>query len=279
MIKALKTELKKNLYLPYFLLGIVLVICFCFMADAVRGNDGRNYSVFEIVLLSRKLKLTSSTDYAWISMWAKGFGSWLRLIVPVIVSSAYVMNHTEERKVEHRYFLYSRESRLRFVLSKTLGAAFSAGLILAAGYVLFGVILLFFFPQSASFSEDSRFFLEYAYGKGSVPVYILKIFLGSFMYGIYASLFTVFLSIFISDRYVLLSIPVLFQYAVQISINKLFLEHMFSKHADKILALDMTNILRAFSHKYWWHEFAGVWILLLMVVLVYYLKVKKEAGQ
>ena len=277
MIKSLSTEIKKNLYLPYFVAGIFLVLSLGFMSDAVRGIDGKSYSVFELLTLSKKLRLTSNTDFAWVAVWKKSFGKWLKLIIPVVVSSGFVLNHTEETKKDYSYFLYSRESRFRFAVTKVLGAAISAGMIFSIGYLLVGLILLPFFPKIGEFSRDNIQFLEYIYGTGNTRVYIIKIFLGSFMYGIYASLFPVFLSAFISDRYILLSIPVLFQYAVDVSVTKLFIENMDNKYADVIQAFDMNNMINAFSHKYWWHEFAGVWFLVVLIILVHYLAVKKEA--
>ena len=277
MFKSLYTELKKNLYLPYFLLGIVLVLVFCLMTDAVKGNDGKNYSVFEIILLSKRLRFKEDIQFSWVSIWGKGFGAWLKLIVPALVSLGFVLNNTEEKQAEHRYFLYSRESRLRYVISKLFGAALSAGFIFAVSNMLFGLIMLAFFPASSAYSEDLRTIIKMLYGNDSVSVHMLKVFFGSFMYGMYASCFTIFLSIFVSDRYVLLSIPVLFQYAADISVKKIWLKHLYSRYADAILAFDMSNIIRAFSHKYWWHEFAGVWIVLLFVGGIYYLAVNKEA--
>ncbi len=258
-------------------MALLLTLGFCLMADAATGNDGKNYSVFQVILLSKNLRLTTDERFAWVVIWSKGFGRWLQLVVPVIVSLSFVLNSTEEKKTEHRYFLYSRENRFRYVFSKVTGAAFSAGLIFAISYLAFGLILLAFFPVNGKYEAGIKEYLDRVYGNGNIPIYMLKVFLGSFMYGIYACCFTIFLSIFISDRYVLLSIPVLFQYAVDVSIQKFWMKHMFSKYADAILALNMSNIIRAFSNKYWWYEFAGVWLLLILVGIVYYLWVKKEA--
>ena len=84
VIKSLKTELKKNLFLPYFVMALLLTLGFCLMADAATGNDGKNYSVFQVILLSKNLRLTTDERFAWVVIWSKGFGRWLQLVVPLV---------------------------------------------------------------------------------------------------------------------------------------------------------------------------------------------------
>ena len=241
MIKSIKTEIRKNLYLPFLLFSVAAFMVLFMMSEAVRGTDGKAYSVFRIIQLRKHLRLTSDTAYSWNAVWSAGMGTWVMLIAPVILSAGFIFSGSEESSVNCERFIKIRGNRLRYVSGKVIGGMLSAGFTFAFSYGLYGLLILPLFPFPGEFDEVSRETLTFLYGENQFSFVAGRLF-GVFLLGIFMSIVPVILSALISDRYILISVPFLGWYFYERLFSKYLFNDFFISHYDYFEAVNMANL-------------------------------------
>ena len=245
-MKNLLTEFRKNLHLPFFIISLIGLNLLFFTSEAVKGSDGKGYSVWSILMMSGRLPLTSRLEFGWLSLWQAGLGPWTLLAAPVISCAGFIYCNAEEKKNRAECFIKIRQRRLTFTFGKVVSGIVCAGLTLTAAYALFGLILYPFFPKPDAYRESFGSVVDMTYGS-STALFVIKNLAGVFLLGCFMSLLPVILSSFLDDPYLLVSLPVLGTYLYERVIQRMYFTAFGMEHADILEALNLEGLPHVFD--------------------------------
>lgn len=187
------------------------------------SQDESSLSILEVYLGYQEKALLTSTQFCSYAVFRKGFGAWLRMFVPVIISLAAVnLKADEQNSGSWRNFLF-RAGKPAYHVGSCLFYLISGGLVLVLGYGIFGLAVLGMFPGLGRFPvEESALYLESLQGQGSAlgglfgiggfPLVIAVFFLEIFLYGMEQSAAAMFLSLFTGNKYILVCTPFFLHY-------------------------------------------------------------------
>ncbi len=187
------------------------------------SQDGSNLSILEVYLGYQEKALLTNTQFCSYAVFRRGFGAWLRMFVPVIVSLAAVnLKADEQNSGSWRNFLF-RAGKPAYHVGSCLFYLISGGMVLVLGYGIFGLAVLGMFPGLGRFPvEESALYLESLQGQGSAlgglfgtggfPLVIGVFFLEIFLYGMEQSAAAMFLSLFTGNKYILVCTPFFLRY-------------------------------------------------------------------
>ena len=240
-IRCLGAEMKKNNSFPFFAVSVSLFVCICFLGDCVTGQNGQHYQVYDIMLLSKYLPLTKDLRYSWMNVWEAGLGPWTILAAPMLMTAGFVFINTKEKTENADRYLLFREGRLFFALSKTVSAMLSAGLVCTIGYIIYGIILMPFFPSASEYSAENAELIGSLYGS-SICKYITFRLVGAFLFGVSVSLLPIILSAFVSDMYILISMPFLGIYIYETIFKRISVSKWGEEHIELLNALDFGQL-------------------------------------
>lgn len=263
IFKNIANELQKNLYLPFFLLAVIGLNVLFFMSEGAKGADGKGYSIFQLVIMSSRLPLRTRIEFCWLELWKEGLSRWTILVAPVLSAAGFIYSNSEEMKTGADIFLQIRQQRFGFAVGKVLSGALSTAITFTLAYSLFGLVLSFFFVWPDSYDESLSYLLERMYGD-DVGLYILKRTVGVFLTGIYMSLFPIFLAVCTADRYLLVSLPIIWTYMRERFIQKLWYLPLGKDNPELVEAIDPENLPNIFFHR-----FTGISIQILIVAFVF----------
>ena len=143
-------------------------------------------------------------------------------------------------------------------------------LILIAN-IVFGLMMLIAFPAYISFSVDEQMMYADWYGTGSmVLIYVVKRLIGSFLYGMAASMFGIGAAIFFRDRYMLLCLPFLLNYIYTQILQKLTLEN------QAVARFNLSNLMNVSGESGWGWTVGLTIVCYVILVLLYYAQVKRR---
>lgn len=253
MLRCMVQELKKNFYPPYVLFPVFGIACLCLTATGEIGQMGERISIFSLILHGSTVDTQEQITKSVLYLWREGLGNWLQLFAPLLLTFGYIVQLSEERHSGQVQFQLVRSGNFRYCVAKVLSGALSGGVLLVAGYLLFGGFLSLFFPSFLSFPlEERRYYLEY-YFENSFSLYIAKRLAGAFLYGIFSSVFGIGVAVFFRDKYMLVCLPFLLNYIYQQILQKLMIDHFSSgaQSAEWIEAFYPSAIIRIACSRYW----------------------------
>lgn len=275
IFRSIKTEIKKNLYLPFLGFSVVAFLVLFMMTDVIRGMDGKSYSIIRIIQLRKYLNFLSDRSYCWTNIWLAGMGMWVKLVAPVILSAGMIFSGSEEVQGGCDRFLKIRENRLKYATGKVLGGMLSSGFTFMLSYAVFGLAMLCFFPLPSKYDEGLRQSIEYFYG-GHLSVFVLETLLGVFLLGMFMAVVPLVLMAVVKDRYILISAPFLAWYFYERIFARLFYTKFYLEHNDYIEAFNMGNLQYfSMSNKKLLTLAVLAAVCLLSFVLYYFLKFGK----
>lgn len=187
--------------------------------------NGSSLSILEVCMEYKEEALLDSTEFCSYAVFRRGFGAWLRMFVPVIVSLASVnLKADEYNSSAWRNYLY-RAGKPAYNVGGCLFYLLSGGLVLVLGYSVFGLAVKGMFPGLGRFSVEnrasfvqSRFgqgsFMGWLYGIGGFPLAVAAYLLEIFLYGMEQSAAAMFLSLFTENKYILICTPFFLRYLI-----------------------------------------------------------------
>jgi len=264
------TELKKNMRMPVLLMQISGLIVLFMVSRAVTGADGKEYNIWQILMLHGKLELTKRLEYSWPEIWKNGMGTWALLAAPVLCCAGIIYCSGEERRRGAGKFIKIRQSRLRYTFSKVLSGMIACAVTLTGAYLLFGLILLPFFPKPSDYEGDFREILVLTYGN-NMWIFALKRSLGVFMMGMAMSAIPIVLGAFLDDRYLMVSLPFLGEYIYERVILKLYYIPWVSEHFDIIEAVNIENFPAIFTMQRPWIAGLMFACIIIATFVIYHL--------
>ena len=231
-------EVKKNILQPGLLLMLLGIPFLCMLSGCYLDDTGKEYTVFEMVIRQNDMDVAAIIELNQLAVWKAGMGVWFFLFAPCLLTVGYMITVSAERKSGNIRFVLIREGRLRYCISKLTGLALTGGMLLVAGYGIYGCLTALLFPPLSSYSDELRqSYLEMA-GIDNIRFYITGRLLGSFLYGVGVSVFGAFVSIYFRDRYMLMCIPLL--------INYMYTQMILKAEIDRLEDFEFVNAINRF---------------------------------
>lgn len=281
IMRKIRTEMDKILRSPVTVIMVLAVTGVCMLSEAYMDADAHQYTVLSLLVNYNTEFFASDVNLCRLEMWRLGFGTWSYILLPLLLTGAYVYTLSVERLHGGTQFYLIREGRVSYCISKTVSAMLSGGLILLAGYLLYGLVVAFTFPGFDAYStEKVDFYLELA-GISRVIPYILFRCMWVFFYGMMSSIFGYLVSVLFTEKYILLCFPLMLSYAYSSVYNRIegyLLEQQWEQQQmglqssllEKFQILNMRNLLNGFGMK---DRFATLlyWSALYLCCLILFL--------
>ena len=156
MLRCTIQELKKNFYLPYILVPVLGTLCLCLTALGDIGGMGERIPVFSLMLNHSVAESEEQITKSVLYLWKEGLGNWLQLFAPLLLTSGYIAQLSDERQSGQVQFQLFWSGNFRYCASKIISGALTGGILLTAGYALYGILLSFFSRHFQVFLLTSR---------------------------------------------------------------------------------------------------------------------------
>ena len=274
-------EIRKCVHPSVLIIAVIGVVLGCLISVGYTTYDGQAYSILELILRSdREFKL-SDIDMNSYSIWKKGIGNWSRILLPFLLGLGYLTNSAAERECGGIRYRIIREGYARYCVSKLFDCMLSGGIILVLGYAIYGVIIAIFFPGISSYPQELVEIYSYYGGVDGVSASDITVtFLHVFLYGLCVNVFAFFISIFLTDRYMMFCLPVLIKYMLMGIIarfEKYFLNKDSSEELHLVSSLNMEEILYDRWSDYIGLTIGSVLLLYIASFVIYVAYLRKEA--
>ncbi len=227
----LATCFKKLFCSPIFLLSVAAAAVICMFSELYHSTrSGTEKTVIEMYLQYTRSAMLSDVGLCSYTVFVKGFGNWVAMFVPVIVSISSISIFIDERKSGVWRYALHRTGRIRYGIGGCFFILLSGGLALTLGYALFGILAAIMFPPLSAFPEESAdFFVEMNFSRGTamagiyqsggLPLCVAAQLAETFFYGMVCSAAAMLLSAVCENKYVIICTPFFLKYALnQLSI-------------------------------------------------------------
>ena len=168
-------------------------------------------------------------------------------------------------------FLLIRSQNAKYCARKVTAGVLTGGILFITANIVFGLMMLIAFPAYISFSVNEQMMYADWYGTGSmVLIYVVKRLIGSFLYGMAASMFGIGAAIFFRDRYMLLCLPFLLNYIYTQILQRLTLEN------PAVERFNSSNLMNVSGESGWGWTVGLTIVCYVILVLLYYAQVKRR---
>ncbi len=270
MMRNIRIEVQKILYLPYLLLGVAGIIALCLTATGDMGAGGSQISIF---LLMIRPEVTNTPHTAFV-LWRAGIGGWLIVFAPMLLTMGYMISLSGERQNGQIRFALMRSGKLRYCISKVCGGALAGGIISLIGYAVFGLLMMIWFPSLSTLPvEEQEFYLM----GSTLGMEVVKCLIGAFLYGMTGSLFGIGVAIAFWDKYMLICLPFMINYIYLQVLGKLTSDCIVAEKYEKsiwIEAMRPESIMNISGSVIWLILFVVMLMIYVVLIGVFYLSMK-----
>lgn len=224
LLKGIAAELGNVMGSPWFYLAVAGLVVLLLSAEYYTDGFGRSYSIGSLFFAGQK----PDRQFAFSYLLSAGVGGGMfRCFASLCISLPFVMRMSSERTCGYIRFANYYAGTGKYVLVKGLTGLLSGGLVAAAGFLCYTLVLL-----SGA----------YICGWDSLPdgaetaVVCLRLTLGVFLYGVFSIGWIYPFVGWIKDKYVLVCIPFLCRY--------LYLQVLFQISLKKAEMVDITGLER-----------------------------------
>lgn len=263
----------KILRSPVTVIMMLAVAGVCMLSEGYMDADAHHHTVLSLLVNHDAELFASDVSLCRLEIWRLGFGTWTYILLPLFLTGAYVYILSVERLHGGAQFYLIREGRVSYCISKTISAMLSGGIILLAGYLLYGLLVAIVFPGFDTYpAENVAFYLELA-GISRIMPYILFRCMWVFFYGMMSSIFGYLVSVLFTEKYILLCFPLMLSYAYSSFYNRIegyLLERQQWELQEKFQIFNMSNLLNGFGTK---SRFATLlyWLVLYLCCMILFL--------
>lgn len=275
-----REELEKILTNGVFYAAIVSAVILLMLGYIYKSPyTGEEHTVLGMMFNDDREALIKEADLHATDVILGGIDSYLEMFVPVIVVIPFAIIVCGERKNSNTRFEIYRLGKTRYIMGKYLADMVSGGLIVMSGYMVFSLMISLLLPggtgivaeyQNQYLADNSFVAGALMKGFGYKGLYMLK-FLRMFVYGAVSVIPAFGISMITRNRYVIISIPFLFNYLLEKFIIKqesVNLIYVMNKTCGNIYATDIKRMAIVF----------GAEILLIGVFCRVYLGRKCDCG-
>lgn len=220
------TCFKKLLVSPAFWATVLGTTVICMFSELYRDpQSGSAKTVIEMYLQYTRNAFLADPKLCSYSVFKTGFGGWLTMFAPVLVSLSSVGICADELKSGMWRFTLHRIGSARYSIGSCAFILLSGGLTLTLGYGLFGIFSAVMFPplsaypaESVSLFTETTFFRESAmssiYQIGGFPLCTAAQLAETFFYGVVCSAAAMLLSAVSENKYVVICTPFFLKYGL-----------------------------------------------------------------
>ena len=270
MMRNIRIEVQKILYLPYLLLGVAGIIALCLTATGDMGAGGSQISIFSLMIRPE----VTNTQHTAFELWRAGIGGWLLVFAPMLLTMGYMISLSGERQNGQIRFVLMRSGKLRYCISKVCGGVLAGGIIFLIGYAVFGLLMMIWFPSLSTLSvEEQKFYLM----GSTLGVEVVKCLIGAFLYGMTGSLFGICVAIAFWDKYMLICLPFMINYIYLQVLGKLTSDCIVAEKYEKstwIEAMRPESIMNISGSVIWLILFVVMLMIYVVLIGVFYLSMK-----
>lgn len=255
MWKVLKTDLYRcfcNILFPFSVFGVVFV---CLLSECYIDDTEKSYTVLSMILARKQLD-SAIRQINYLDVWKDGIGQWAHIILPFLLTASYIYYLSEERNSGVILYYKIRSRKWGYCLGKTLCALLSGGIVMTAGYLLYGGIVIWNFGSIHMLWGDLRQVII-----GTICV---------FVYGMLFSIYGYAVSICFRDKNILWTFPMMLSYLYSAILEKVETELFNHEKWDAYQYLLFVQIENMIGHNSYQSKlitmgiFTGVYILLLL---------------
>lgn len=211
-MRKMIVECRKILYPPMVMLSTLVIVISCLLSSCYVDSNYKSYTVMEIFFSPMRQEILSHIDMNWLTVWAGGINGWAQLILPAALSIGYLFVLSEERGSSALRQLLLRENNRSYCASKVFTAMLAGGITLLFACITYGVICYAAFPSLSCYQAEEVKEYMASYFSGGIGVFIAKQLIRTFLYGIFMNVFAVVLSIYMTDKYILVCLPMMLNY-------------------------------------------------------------------
>lgn len=232
-IRQLRFDLKKNVFSLHFALAVLVTLALAlsgnFTVDA--GQDRPAYNFVQFLLHTDKTLWQTSHYYCDAYMFLRGFRSeWQAIFLPAVMGLACVPQLCDEINSGNHRFITSRCGKRTYILSKFAAAALTAALIIFTAYFVFLIVCITIFPAPSEYlcapgndkhSDYIRAELSFAdfpanafFHSGSRLLLAFSRTLTASLFAVIPCLLSMTLGALTLNKFVSLSLPVMFYFAL-----------------------------------------------------------------
>lgn len=222
ILKNIRVDGRKIVMGYGFYISIFLTFILCLSSPIYKHEEkNETYSVIDVLNKFNKETMLEYPEMCADTVLMKGNRGWLSLFIPIISGFAFVPIICDEynfKVVRNEIF---RSTNFRFNTSKFVMACVSGGVAVMIGYALYICLISTLFPSFNLYQPELQMTIsEEIYGSNpffsdlnKISITFLK--LGEiFLYGLFSSVFVVFLSSFVKNKYLVLCVPFFIQYGI-----------------------------------------------------------------
>lgn len=218
------TEIKRNLELRFSLIQIICLFVLFVSCAGYLDDKGNVISIMGLLIDSKDL----IRELDLFEIWSNGITRYSSIVYPLLVCLGYSFSMYYEKKGVRRSILI-RKKRSRYCFDKITGAMIAGGLIFGAAYMMLGIVI-----RVRAVSVLMLFGME----KSEFFMCLIKL-VCSFIYGMELSLFFIVVSVFFDDKYVLMCLPILIKYMLQIVSDRTVI---FGMKADNNVIVHISQV-------------------------------------
>ena len=282
-MRKIKCELVKTCYLPMLLFSAFGAAFGCLLSSCYSDASlMKEFTVLELLVNADAVPFEWQPELCGLQIWEKGLGMWTNLIFPLLVSISYLYVLSAERQSGAVRQVLLREGNFSYCFSKLASAAVLGGLVLLIGYALYGLLVWAAFPSLGNYPDElCRLYMEQYYPDGAA-VFIIQRLAGVMLYGMFLSVFGIGVSLFFTDPYILLCLPMMLYYAYTQLIGKLQSDAWTNNDdlfAGRMEAFKMSNLIS--FHNPGWKEtlfFMAACYLILFFVFCCLMKKRRDSS-
>ena len=197
--------------------GCVLLLCF----TATGYMDGNtSYSVIETIIRIPVSQYADIPSLSWNSIFTVGLYGYVTLFLPAVASLPYVMTVVMDRRSHMLRMRLMRNQYGPYIAAESAAALVSSGILVTIGYVAYGIITFMIFPHGAGTFTFAD---------------IAKVIGGTFWYGMDVSAMALVLSAFVTNEYVIVTVPFMIIYIIGVISNKVFSSTNIPEQVSRIV--------------------------------------------
>ncbi|MCM1167477.1 MAG: hypothetical protein NC299_14885 [Lachnospiraceae bacterium] len=209
-MRCLLVSFKKISSSSGFYFCIIMTVVLLFSAEVYTDYSTQSrYSVIRLIMdFDREYYLNNEMLCADRVM-QNACGGWLGMFLPIITSFCFVPRICVEKSANAIRFEVFRTSKLKFDLSKFISGVLSSGIAVTLGYMVFCAVIGGIFPGAREYAIEI------------IPFDFPAAMLGMFLYGVFWSVPSMFLTSVLGNKYLIMCIPFFAKYGLSQLCNKL----------------------------------------------------------
>ena len=244
-------EIKKKCTNPvtFFCMLAIMVLCFTGVV-ATSASNGKSYTCIDILINADLRKRYGVTS---LQMIAAAISPYMTMFVPLVASVPYVLSLDEERRKNNILFRLIRIDKKTYFISEYLSAVISAGVTVFGGMILYSFIVFAAFGSLPA----PDLFLSY-----------IKIFAGSFIYGMNSVQLAFAFSAFIENKFICCTLPYALTYAFYTFLSMITAVALKNGQFElfvKIQALYKSNLVYVFEK----NDYLKITVIYALIIQVF----------